>query len=218
MTCSLGGKYGYLKDIRAFYNWLYSPRSGPPFNFQDNPIKWVDAPKRPKLILPSLSREQVELLISECGSRRDKAISALFTESGLRLSELANVRVDEINWHNRTIRTLGKHNKEGYAPFRLLSEQYLEAWLAERSFADRGLWGITADGIDAMLERLSKKTGLPCNAHTFRRTFACLLRKAGVDSLIIRDLGRWESVDMVERYTRCVTFEDSLEHYRAPLG
>ena len=54
--------------------------------------------------------------------------------------------------------------------------------------------------------------------HTFRRTFACLLRKAGVDTMTIKDLGRWESLEMVQRYTRSVTFEDSLKFYKAPLA
>ena len=62
------------------------------------------------------------------------------------------------------------------------------------------------------------RAGLPCNPHTFRRTFACLLRKAGVDTMTIKDLGRWESLEMVQRYTRSVTFEDSLKFYKAPLS
>ena len=64
-----------------------------------------------------------------------------------------------------------------------------------------------------------KKTGLPCNPpHTFRRTFACLLRKARVDTMTIKDLGRWESLEMVQRYTRSVSFQDSLKFYKAPLS
>jgi hypothetical protein len=51
-----------------------------------------------------------------------------------------------------------------------------------------------------------------------RRTFACLLAKKGIDSLHIMRLGRWESIQMVERYTRSVRFEDSLKFYRAPLS
>jgi hypothetical protein len=51
-----------------------------------------------------------------------------------------------------------------------------------------------------------------------RRTFACLLAKKGIDSLHIMRLGRWESISMVERYTRSVRFEDSLKLYKAPLG
>jgi len=36
--------------------------------------------------------------------------------------------------------------------------------------------------------------------------------------MTIKDLGRWESLEMVQRYTRSVTFEDSLKFYKAPLG
>ena len=65
---------------------------------------------------------------------------------------------------------------------------------------------------------LKARTGLPCNPHTFRRTFAVLLRKAGVDCLTIRDLGRWESVSMVERYTRSFNFSDAMKFYKGPLS
>ena len=47
---------------------------------------------------------------------------------------------------------------------------------------------------------------------------ACLLSMAGVDTMTIKDLGRWESLEMVQRYTRSVTFEDSLKFYKAPLS
>ena len=72
--------------------------------------------------------------------------------------------------------------------------------------------------IVVIMRNLKAKRGLPCNPHTFRRTFACLLRKAGVDTMTIKDSGRWESLDMAQRYTRSVTFEDSLKFYKAPLG
>ena len=217
LSCSLGGKYCYFKDIRAFYNWLYSPRSGWGFNPEDNPVTWVDAPKRPYIILPSLSKEQVTSLMDECHCTRDKAIIALFTESGLRLSELARIRVQDINWGNRTIKTIGKGNKEAYAPFGELSESHLKAWMMEYQ-PSGNIWGLNNWGIISMLRRLEENTGLPCNPHTFRRTFACLLRKAGVDTMTIKDLGRWESLEMVQRYTRSVTFEDSMKHYKAPLS
>ena len=58
----------------------------------------MDAPKVPKLILPSLSKEQIELLLDRANNVRDNAIIALFTESGLRLSELSNIRQRDIDW------------------------------------------------------------------------------------------------------------------------
>jgi site-specific recombinase XerD len=217
LRCSLGGKYGYFKCLRAFYNWLYSHGSGLGFRPEDNPILWIEAPKRPQLILPSLTGEQVKLLIDTAQSVRDKAIIALFTESGLRLSELADVELGDIDWGSHTIRVLGKGRKEAYAPFGESSERYLKEWFAEYS-PNSKIWGLNHWGIVSMLKRLEVATGLPCNAHTFRRTFACLLRRAGIDSLTIKDLGRWESLDMVQTYTRSLTFQDSMKFYKSPLG
>ena len=86
----------------------------------------------------------------------------------------------------------------------------LHEWLSQYN-ANGRLWDLNAWGIVEMLKQLRVKTGLPCNPHTFRRTFASLLAKRGVDSLHIMRLGRWESIAMVERYTRSVKFEDSLK-------
>ena len=107
--------------------------------------------------------------------------------------------------------------KEAVAPFGPLTESYLRAWFGEY-IADSNIWGLNTWGISSMLRRLRRVTGLPCNPHSFRRTFACLLRKAGVDTMTIKELGRWESLEMVQRYTRSVTFNDSLRFYKAPLS
>jgi len=218
LPCSQAGKHAYFRAMRVFYRWLYSPRSGFNLEAQANPITWVDAPKVPKRILPSLSKEEVELLIESTDNARERAIVSLFAESGLRLSELANIRLMDIDWSNRTIRTVGKGNKEALAPFGEHSERYLKAWLSEYHPNGSNLWGVNRWQIVVIMRNLKAKTGLPCNPHTFRRTFACLLRKAGVDTMTIKDLGRWESLEMVQRYTRSVTFEDSLRFYKAPLG
>jgi integrase len=53
-----------------------------------------------------------------------------------------------------------------------------------------------------MLYRLQKVTGIICNPHTLRRTFASNLHRAGLDVEHIMRLGGWESLDMVLRYTR----------------
>jgi len=177
----------------------------------------IMAPRLSKLILPSLTHEQIPTLLETAHNVRDKTIIALFTESGLRLSELANIKPQNIVWENHAIKVIGKGRKEAYAPFGDLSERYVKEWLA-RYEPNGNIWGLNEWGIVSMLRRLEKATSLPCNAHTFRRTFTCLLRKAGVDTMTIKDLGRWESLEMVQRYTRSVTFQDSLKFYKAPLS
>ena len=216
--CSMAGRHAYYRVLRAFCNWLYSPRSGMGLNPWDNPMKWIDPPKMAKRMLPSLTKQEVRMVMDKADNARDKAIVSLFAESGLRLSELANVSLRDIDWSNRTIRTVGKGNKEALAPFGEQSEQYLKAWLSEFHPNGSNVWGVNRWQIVVIMRNLKARTGLPCNPHTFRRTFACLLRKAGVDTMTIKDLGRWESLEMVQRYTRSVTFEDSLRFYKAPLG
>jgi site-specific recombinase XerD len=183
------------------------------YKAENNPIAWIDSPKRPQLILPSLTREQVTVLVATSPALRDKAIITLFAESGSRLIELANMKPVDVGWTSRTIKVMGKGRKEALAPFGKLSEGYLKEWLAQYE-PNGNIWGLNKWGIVSMLRRLEKETGLPCNPHTFRRTFACLLRKAGVDTMTIKDLGRWESLEMVQRYTRSVKFEESLKLYR----
>jgi integrase/recombinase XerD len=207
---SLGNRHAHYRVIKTFFRWLaleYGIKS---------PMSNVKSPQLPKLILPSLTKEQVLMLIDIVEGIRNKAIIALLTESGLRVTELAGIKIEDIDWENGVIRTLGKGQKEAYAPFGELSRQYLKSWLNQYD-TNGSIWDINKFGIQIMLQRLRYKSGLPCNAHTFRRTFACLLRKAGVDTMTIKDLGRWESLEMVQRYTRSVTFQDSLKFYKAPL-
>jgi site-specific recombinase XerD len=212
--CTNGGKHGYFRVLRAFYNWLYSRKSGYGLQLQDNPILGVDAPKVEKKILPSLSLDQVEQIIDLATNTRDKAIISLFADSGLRLSELTNISVKNIDWQHRLIKVKCKGNKEGLAPFGQRTEKLMKDWLSSYNTSDR-LWNINSWSIITMLNTLKLKTGLPCNPHTFRRTFASILAKRGVDSLHIMRLGRWESISMVDRYTKSVRFEDSLKLYAA---
>lgn len=206
-----GNRHAYYRVIKTFYNWREQSFGQP------SPMKHISAPRLGKLILPSLTREQVFILLKKTHNARNKAVIALFTESGLRLSELTNIKPQGIDWNSRVIRVIGKGKKEAFAPFGELTERYLKSWLAQHQ-PDGNIWELNEWGITSMLRRLEASTGITCNPHTFRRTFACLLRKAGVDIMTIKDLGRWESLEMVQRYTRSVSFSDSLKFYKAPLS
>jgi integrase len=114
--CSMAGIDAYYRVLRAFNNWLFSPRSGMGLNTSDKPMEWVDPPKMAKRMLLSLTREDVEVVIEKAECARDRAIVSLFAESGLSLTELANVRLKDVDWRNRTIRTIGKGNKRHWPP------------------------------------------------------------------------------------------------------
>ena len=190
-----------------------------------NPWSDIDIPRVPVPIFEAPSPENIRELFAYLDSHyppefalHNKAIIAVFVESGLRLFELSSIKPEDINWSERTIQIWGKGQKEGRAPFGQTSEVLLRKRLSQYSPNGGNIWGIDRAGIAVMLKRLHKSTGITCNPHSFRRAFACLLRKAGVDTMTIKDLGRWKSLEMVQGYTRSVTFHDSLKFYKALLS
>jgi len=169
-----------------------------------------------KIILPSLTPEQVDYLIQSADTVRDKAIISLFADSGIRLTELLGIKPDHIDFDTNTIIIWGKGGKQRKAPFTRRTAELLREYLrvkrvsiVNENVCVSNIWGLRKRGIQIMLWRLEQRTGLPCNPHTFRRTFASNLHRAGLDVEHIMRLGGWESLDMVLRYTRSVKFEDS---------
>jgi len=207
LSCG-NGKFAYFRAIRAFVNWLIRNDY-----LEDNPLKRVDPPKPSKQILPSLTTEQVNHLVEQVDSLRDKTIISLFADSGMRLNELTNIKASDIDWTNYTITIWGKGNKQRKAPFTERTARLLRELVSQNGTGEN-IWHMKRRGIQNMLLELAKKTGLPSNPHTFRRTFASNLHRTGMDIEHIMRLGGWESLDMVIRYTRSVKFEDSLKLYR----
>jgi integrase len=208
LNCNGGGKLAYYRAIRAFCNWLVRNEY-----LKDNPLKMVDPPRPIKPILPSITTEQVTYLIEHVSNLRDKAIISLFADSGMRLCELANIRASDIDWDNFTITIWGKGSKQRRAPFTKRSASMLKELIIQNGTGEN-IWHMKPRGVQNMLLELAKETGLPCNPHSFRRGFACSLHRRGLSTLNIMHLGGWEDLSMVLRYTRSITFDDCLKHYK----
>ena len=122
-----------LSALRAFGRYLR--REG-----------WIDvnaaalavAPKREQRVPAHLSMDEMTRLLempdaSDPLGRRDRAILELFYASGLRLSELVGLDLENVNLRARMVRVLGKGAKERIVPFNTTTEQALRAWLADRT-------------------------------------------------------------------------------------
>jgi integrase/recombinase XerC/integrase/recombinase XerD len=173
----------------------------------------VEPPKLQKRILPSLTVQQIEILFTQADSLRDKCIIRLLADSGMRVSEISNIQLSDIDWKNNTITIIGKGNKQRRAPFTNKTAKLLRSLIGQNG-KNGNLWSMNHYGIQQMLERLEKKTGIKCNPHSFRRGFACNLHRKGLSTLDIMHLGGWSDLSMVLRYTQSITFEDCLKHYR----
>jgi len=203
-------KCNYYRAITVFVNWLIRMDY-----IKDNPLFRVDKPKPAKRILASVTNVEVETLINKVSNIRDKAIISLLADSGMRLSELASIKDSDIDWDGYTITIIGKGNKQRKAPFTERSANFLQFYLSDNQHSNGSIWGIQRCSIENILKRLRKETGINCNAHSFRRGFACNLHRKGLSTLDIMHLGGWEDLKMVLKYTRSITFEDCLAHYKA---
>jgi len=121
-----------LSAIRAFGRYLR--REGA---IDGDPAALVGTPKREQRIPNHLAVQEMSALLdapdtSDPLGRRDKAILELFYASGLRLSELVGLDLDDVNLSGRVVRVLGKGRKERIVPFNSPTAASLRAWLADR--------------------------------------------------------------------------------------
>ncbi len=167
--------------------------------------------------MPAQTEESIKVLLSHVDNVRDQAIICLLIESGSRLAGIADISEPDINWDKHLTKIIIKGGHEAFIPFDKGTEILLREWLSEYNPNGSSIWGIKKSGIVSMLRRLEKSAGVKCNAHTFRRGFASILRRKRMDSLDIMRLGGWKSLTMVQTYTESVSFDDSLEHYQSPI-
>ncbi len=200
-------RHSFYRAFKTFWKWLAE-------EYQlDNLMTGIPAPKTPDVVLHTTTPADVDRLIQEANTSRDKAIIALLADSGARRSELASIELVDLDLENYRIKVVGKGNKEGYLVFGARTAGLLKRHIEESQPTDQ-LFGLNSYGVQTMLRRLEKQTGIKCNAHAFRRGFATALRHAGVGELDIQQLGRWASLEMVRRYTKAYTFDDAAKRYK----
>ena len=200
-------RHSHFRAIRAFFNWLEEQSY-----IQVSPCHRMKAPRLPSVVLGHPTLEQIRTLIDSALNDRDRAIISMMADTGLRLTELVSITPERISWDTQSIRILGKGRKERMVKFGSSTRKWLESHLANYE-PGTNIWGLNKNGIQTMLLRLGREVGIKANPHSFRRFFAIELRRRGVDSQTIQYLGGWESLAMVERYSKAAKAEIALAEY-----
>jgi integrase/recombinase XerC len=227
-----------LSAIRAFGRYLR--REGV---VEGDPAALVGTPKREHRIPNHLAVEEMAKLLetpdtSDPLGRRDKAILELFYASGLRLSELCGLDVDDVNLPARVVRVLGKGRKERIVPFNQTAGSALRAWLRDRpAFTPAGprrgkealVRGRTRDplflnyqggrlstrSVDKLVRRYVSEcsTRYGISPHALRHSFATHLLEAGADLRAIQELLGHARLSTTQRYTH-VNAAQLIDTYR----
>lgn len=219
---SIGRK---LAAIRAFFAWLVRSKQ-----LEINPAELIATPKREQRLPFHLNIDQMVALVDapahqageEQRKSRDTAILELLYSSGLRVSELSNLTIGDIDRAAGMVRVLGKGSKERIVPVGVAALAALERYLAERGGLDEtaplflGSRGgrINRRAVAELVKRWSNAitTFKSVSPHTLRHTFATHLLEAGADLRSIQELLGHSSLSTTQKYTH-VGIDRLLEVY-----
>jgi len=160
-------------------------------------------------------------------SSRNRAIIAIFADTGLRLSELAGIKLSDLHSTLNQVRVLGKGAKMRTVPLQGESMRALNRYLNYRPRdGSDWLWlsdmgeHLTAESITSMVERLKRRAGVRSDGlvHRFRHYFATKYLEAGGNPNSLRLLLGHASFDMVIRYTRMVNAQRAVDEHVSPLS
>jgi integrase/recombinase XerC len=234
---SKGSAARKLSAIRAFGRYLR--REGV---LERDPAALVGTPKREQRIPAHLAVEEMSKLLEMPDThdplgRRDKAILELFYASGLRLSELVGLDLDDLNVSGRVVRVLGKGRKERIVPFNRTAGDALRAWLADREslrsqhgtkvpvmrgkrtrdplFLNYQGGRLSTRSVDKLVRRYvaACSTRFGISPHALRHSFATHLLEAGADLRAIQELLGHARLSTTQRYTH-VNAAQLLDTYR----
>ena len=207
LTCAPGGKHAYFRAIRAFYRWAIEEEY-----IEKSPVDRMKAPKVPQPLRPAVSLDSLPRLLSAAESASDKLIISLLADTGVRRAELAAIRERDIDLEARTIKIHGKGAKERLVAYGPQTASLLADYLPE--VKDERLLPLGVWGIRSMLKRLESKTGIKCNPHTFRRTFACESIRNGLNVFYVQSLLGHSTLAMTRIYAEQVNSEDTIKAYK----
>jgi integrase/recombinase XerC len=204
----------HLSALRTFFKWLV--REGV---VTANPARSVSTPKREKHLPAVMQTSDVALLIEQPDTSttlgvRDVAFLELMYASGLRISELTGIDLDDLELRSRLVKVHGKGSKERIVPFGTKAEAALRAWLAVRGelakdveeqavFVNYRGQRITTRSVRRLFDGYLRKAALRAgiSPHTMRHSFATHLLNAGADLRAIQELLGHASLSTTQKYT-----------------
>ena len=209
-----------LSAIKALYKFLINKRG----LLEDNPVANIESPKKKKSLPKFLSLEESIRLLdavnsdTESDSRtRDYAIITLFLNCGMRLSELVGISLPDIDRELRSVRIVGKGNKERIVYLndacRTALANHLSVRLGQKysQVSDKALFlssrmnRISVKTVQAMVYKYLDRAGLGAkhfSVHKLRHTAATLMYQSGeVDIRVLKDILGHEQLNTTQIYT-----------------
>lgn len=207
----------HISSLRTFYSYLYKQKL-----VDKNVFKSVTLPKKEKRLPKYMTNEDIDLVFNIPDmnyplGQRDRLIFELLYGTGIRVSELCNIKLSDIDFNNKTIRIIGKGSKERLVCYGDICKDIMNKYindgrliLLNNKTNDYLIVGaykkdkkISVRSIQSIISRIIEKAALKKNItpHTLRHTFATHLLNEGCDILIVKELLGHSSLDTTGIYT-----------------
>lgn len=205
-----------LSSIRRFYR--YQLRQG---NVASDPTEKIEFPKLGRYLPEVLTEDDVEMLldapnISKPQGIRDRTMLEVLYACGLRVSELINLQLHQINMRTGVLRVVGKGNKERLVPFGEQAGEWLDNYFSDARpgllkesqacsvlfVSNRGL-GMTRQAFWHVIKRHARVVGIEkhLSPHTLRHAFATHLLNHGADLRVVQMLLGHSDLSTTQVYT-----------------
>ena len=205
-----------VSGLKSFFNYLLLEEK-----IDINPMELIDSPKLVRKLPETLSIQEIEIIINAVDldskeGMRNKAILETLYSCGLRVSELVNLKVQNLFLDIGFIKVLGKGMKERLVPIGTKAAECISIYMKEYRtnlnisegfegylFVNRRGKNLTRNMIFIIVKDLVKKAGLNKNIspHTFRHSFATHLIEGGADLRAVQEMLGHESITTTEIYT-----------------
>jgi len=205
-----------LSTLRSFFKFL--TREG---LLKNNPILSLSSPKLDKHLPQFLTEEEVTRLIESVIPKsekdelglRNKAILETFYSTGMRISEVVGLNIEDIDFVSDTIKVLGKGKKERLVPIGDHAVKAIRAYLEKRKKESRVLFlnksgsRITDRGVRGVVVKYLRATGIKdgVSPHTLRHSFATHLLNHGADLRSVQELLGHANLSTTQIYTHLTT-------------
>lgn len=201
--------------LSAFFRWAENEEI-----ITKNPVRQVEKIKLPKMRKEAFTDLECEKLRGACKTLKEKAIVELLFSTACRVSELANIKTEDIDWDRIIVK--GKGNK--YAPVYLDSraKYIVNAYIASRTDSNPYLIVGRSDNrpmsvraIEALITRVAGRAGVEnAHPHRFRRTTATQARRRGMGLDMVSKMLRHENVSTTMRYIDLTDTDLRIQHAR----
>ena len=217
--CKASTINSYYRALQTFFNWLVAENiivKSPMFN--------IKPPRIPKTKPQPFSRQDIENLLLLCSgnkflARRNRAIILLFLDTGLRLAELANIQLSDMDFDRGLIKVMGKGAKERVVRMGKRTQKALLQYLLSRNDSYPSLWvteertPLSRHGLQTAIKRLCHRAAIADakpGPHTFRHTAAISFLRNGGSEFTLQIMLGHSTLQMTRRYVSTLGEDDMI--------